>query len=691
MSYYYYPQIISENTGSWAVPIILERSQYLLRPLSSLSSAFGLFSESGICIRSFFGHTMAITCCVVYREDDGTVIIVTGDEHGELRRWSATTGLPKGNPIKARNGSVTCCETYQDTNKQTIIVAGYDTGALRCWNTNTEKQINQKFMLHSEPIICCATYIQNGKSYIVTGSYDRTLLRWDPETGLKIGTPLRHPEIVNCCMVYQQNNGSVILVSGDQEGNLFYWNAQSGDRFKNKCRKLNTPINCCHYYQQEDDTGVIVVGDLYGNVYRFNASTGEIIEPTIKHHSELIFCTSYKTNHKKTILVTGCLGGTILLWDARSGGPLNNFSSDKQQNSVVCATHYQQKDGNTIVATGNKSGLLQCWNLLTGKPVGSALKLQTSALDPAFNKVTCCDSYQLNGDTIIIAGNKDGQLRRWNTHTQGMLPDVPRGHNGDITCCINYTENNTVYIITGSNDSTLRIIDAQTDQYVGGPLTGHKAPITNCVSYTQNNEVFVLSSDESGLAIYWQVRAGIPIKKFTKKNLRNITSCTSATIDEQAYFTFGTSCGLVYQVNFSSSFEVEIISNRQGKKITCSTTHELADGSVNTLYADTDRKLYCWNNKRRFENKPLLLPATACSIFLVDSTLVVQLEDGNRMMLQWKTEDYAHNNLLRQHATQALKGNVALGIRNIARAKSASRLSRDVRKVWSAQTPLMWA
>lgn len=270
--------------------------------------------ETGTSLRSFIGHTEAITGMAI--TPDGRRAISASKDHS-LRLWD----LESGECLRTFKGHTNDVTTVAVTPDGKRAISGSRDNTLRLWDLENEKQPGtwlrnwkrgdqslRTFKEHTDQITSLAVTLDGRRA--ISTSRDETLRLWDLETGKCLGTFKGHTGVVTSVAITSDGKHA-ISVSSDQT--LRRWDLES-------VQSLQT---------------------IEGHTKEV---TGVAITPDGKH------------------AVSASKDKTLRLWDLKSGKSLRVFKGHASEVTAVAAT----SDGRHAISAAS-GGELRLWDLKRDK------------------------------------------------------------------------------------------------------------------------------------------------------------------------------------------------------------------------------------------------------------------------------------------------------------------------------------
>ncbi|KAJ3547900.1 hypothetical protein NMY22_g1472 [Coprinellus aureogranulatus] len=238
--------------------------------------------------------------------------------------------------------------------------------------------------------------------------------------------------------------------------------------------RINARILCLAI---SPDGSQLISGDRQGLVRMWNAQSGELVWGNNKGHSDEVNSVAFSPDGLKVI--SGSSDSTIRVWDAKTGQPLGVLI-EGHRGPVYSAVF--SPDGSRIMS-GSGDKTIRIWEALTGKALcdpieGHAGDVNTVAFSP--------DSLK------IISGSDDGTIRVWDAQNRQLVLGPLEGHTGAVLSVA--VSSNGSRIVSGSQDRTIRVWDTQSGQDFFGPITGHSSYVRS-VAFSPDGSKIVSGSD----------------------------------------------------------------------------------------------------------------------------------------------------------------------------------------------------
>ncbi|AVZ77100.1 hypothetical protein SLUN_38080 [Streptomyces lunaelactis] len=252
-------------------------------------------------------------------------------------------------------------------------------------------------------------------SMLAAGGGSAPILRWDPETGERIGGPLR--QVGNVYNVAFSPDGTLLAASTLQyNGTVRLWNPKTGEL-----------ISECY------DAEVVAVAF---------------------HPKSTMLATVNQATEKVT------------LWDPKTGDQIRVISEgDTTEEGDDVSSLAFSPDGTTL-ATGDDEGAVRLWNPNTGEQIGEPLQHDDDITDVEFSR---------DGTTLATA-SADGTVRLWDSKTKGEIGDPVTAHSNSVSDLAFSPDGDM--LATASVDDTVRLWNPKTGKQIGEPLQ-HDGDVTH--------------------------------------------------------------------------------------------------------------------------------------------------------------------------------------------------------------------
>jgi len=337
-------------------------------------------------------HTLSVTHLMVVPQES---FIVTLSFDNTVQVHDALSGngfFAIENPTRCRYTGV-----VWDTVHQELVLVD-QLGYLQVWNVYVEKCL-QNAKISDTPLVS----VNLGDSRIYVGDADGVSV-WRVHRSSKFKEFKGHEGAVTQLVLVGQN-----VYSASLDMSIRCW-----DAYDMSClgilEERSSEISSMLFIP---GSIIIVTGHDDGRMKLWNIDSGSSM--TLEHHKNTVSCLTVAPTQKRDFLLSGSFDGTIAVWDIskrRAFNPLPEQVIRASNNEVLCVCYHPRLQA--ILVGGNNADIT-AWSLWTHE--------QTGKLVGHTDAVTC----MLLDGNFIISGSDDHTIKIWDD-THMFLVATLSGH-----------------------------------------------------------------------------------------------------------------------------------------------------------------------------------------------------------------------------------------------------------------------
>jgi WD40 repeat protein len=371
-----------------------------------------------------------------------------------------------------------------------FLVTADRTDTLRLWDPATGKPAGQLTSPKEETIVRCA-FLGGGKTLAtVEGiqSKDWRVTLWD----VKARKPVRHIPIspFGYSPPLAVSPDGKALATGDSEWATVWDPATAREVRRFQCEASSLAFS-------PDSRALAAGGDIKQTVAVWDLSTGKKrFRRRFADDQGGVGPVAFSPDGKT--LASGGVGGTVRLWDARSGREVRRLHG--HQTSVTALAF--SPDGKTLATGGNttmyeRDNGVRLWDVATGREVGPR---------PGHRQGVCCLRFTPDGRQVV-SGSRDGTVRLWEAAT-GKEVRVLERFEGPVRSVALSRDGS---LVASAGDEAVRVCETLT----GKPRRGwavRPGPLAS-VAFGGGGRLLA-AGGEDGAVWVWDVGTGKEVRRF---------------------------------------------------------------------------------------------------------------------------------------------------------------------------------
>ena len=455
-------------------------------------------------VMAFPGDTGSVK--KIFFSPDGKILASIGGNRLSIYLWDIVTGQQK-NILTGHNASVNKVLFSPDRNF--LLSMSQHSRINTLWDLHTGKQkqtINGSIISFSP---------DGAMLYILSRN---SILLWDTLTGQHLETLTW--KFAGRSRVLSSPDG-IMLAGRGSKNTVSLFNLHTGQQ-KDFTTVRNTNTDSTILFSPDGKT--LAIGSRDGTVSLWDTSTGKRRQSLTKQE---YWISALTFSPDGEILATAS-GGTIQLWDVRSGQLMNILRSQTNENENMAHHFRHQKsitnlifnhDG-TILVSQSEDNNVWLWNIRAAKQ-----KKLLSGLGQSVDNL----SFNSDGSTLASSGY-DYTINLWDFRT-GKKKKILKGHSGSVSS-LSFSPDGTT-LASGSADGTIRFWNTRTEQ-VDKIIKGFTRPVDS-LAFSTDGTLLASGSWDGDLRL-WDVRTGEQKKTLIghrsivfmvtfSKDGRNLVSC----------------------------------------------------------------------------------------------------------------------------------------------------------------------
>jgi WD40 repeat protein len=392
--------------------------------------------------------------------------IMTATDDPMVRIWNSHTGEEMGS-LEARAGRVYSANWSHAGSR---LVTTHDRNGAYIWNSDSGEVIHE--LKHSIPVLFADWNPDDTE--VVTVSIDGVVHIWDSLTGTERRKFQATDDIL--WSVAWSPDGEKILTAGD-DGVVWIWEAGDPSQY----RTLEHAASVLSARWSPYGADILTAAGFF-------AYTWDVVNlAELQHFPQYSMVSSADWHPDGGVILTTDFNGVIKLWDAESGGALDEFSGHTGWVNDSSWNH----TGNLLVSAG-QDRTARIWDKNSGEVIhilrGHIGEVMSATWDPQ--------------DERVITTSKDQTARIWDVETGEELIQL-MGHTGRVNSADWNPDGRLV--VTGGSDRTVRIWDAQTGEELD-QLSGHLGAVQS-VDWSPTG-LQIVSAGEDRTARIWDAQTG---------------------------------------------------------------------------------------------------------------------------------------------------------------------------------------
>ncbi|WP_155373679.1 trypsin-like peptidase domain-containing protein [Catellatospora vulcania] len=452
---------------------------------------------SGRPLRNLVGHTGSVTS-VTTVEVGGRLLVVSGDDAGDVRRWDLVTGRPVGE-VCSHHGGVVWSVTTAVLADGPVIVSGGADGHLWVCDAATGRHMHRMIHAGQGRVVFAVVSAQvDSRPLVVAGAADGTVRAWDLTTGDPVGESwsgfggpvwsLALVDVGGRAAVAAAGRGGLVRVFDLRSGQPIgpAWHTQDGPAWSLAAATVA-------------GSPVVAVACGSGAVRTMNPVTGQPADSVwLDRPGSQLSLASAELDGRRVIVVCDDDGGQVRVLDLEHldvvGEPWTEQVDSHRMLEVAGL-----KGRVVIVATEGREGTVWAWDAVTGSPVGERSRA-------GFGSAVSMAIGDLDGRPVVVSGGSDGYIRTADLDTGAAVGRPWPAHVGAVRMMATARlQGQPVIIVGGVGPASLSVCDLATGRLLT-TLTGPAASLDSLTVKTIGEQTIVVAAGDGVLS--WDLDSG---------------------------------------------------------------------------------------------------------------------------------------------------------------------------------------
>ena len=293
------------------------------------------------------------------------------------------------------------------------------------------------------------------------------------------------------------------VVLGGRDGTVWLWDVLGGKTTGEPLRGHGGKVNSVAFSQD----GMYVVSGSDDKTLRLweVASCKEI--HVLRGHEGRITCVAFSPDGMQ--VVSGSDDATLRLWEVRSGQVLGELHWNDHEIGLLSVVLRLVRfvgftsvafslDGNHVIA-GGRDGSVRRWDVHSKQAVGDPLWHNSEVSHVIFRGGVSSVAFSSDG-MQLASGGGDGALRLWSVSNQQALVEPMLGHSGKVTSVAFRRDGRQM--VSGGEDRTVRLWEVESGKELR-VFRGHEEGVSS-VAFSLDG-TYVVSGGDDGTVRLWDI------------------------------------------------------------------------------------------------------------------------------------------------------------------------------------------
>ncbi len=347
----------------------------------------------------FHGHTELVLSSALGRVG-GRAVLATKSYDNTVCLWDLTTASVLGPPLEGDNQSTYAAPVFGQVDGVPVAVIAHRR-VVRIWDLVSARPMGEPLCgvdWRTESVSILRTAA--GRAVVAVEDYDGVIRTHDLNNGHQVASPISAMAYFGLGMTTAPTGGGNVLVRSGPGTEV--WSLEDRKRIATRPGSSSNP--CVH--TMDGRNVVVSVGSDY-ELHAWDLDTQIPVCKTMTGHTAFVTTVRTWTFEDVELAASASMDGTVRLWDLRTGAPWGEPLPGHERG--VRALEFARLDRDIIVS-GTENGRLRFWDLADCGDTGVELETFPSS-------VTAIRFAHIGGSPILVAGDRYGQMRLWDTRS----------------------------------------------------------------------------------------------------------------------------------------------------------------------------------------------------------------------------------------------------------------------------------
>ncbi|MFD7899822.1 WD40 repeat domain-containing protein [Streptomyces sp. NPDC059743] len=347
----------------------------------------------------FHGHTEMVLSSALGRVG-GKAVVATKSYDDTVRLWDLATATALGPPLEADNQS-TAAPVFGQIDGVPVAVVAHRR-MVRIWDVASARPMGEPlcgvdWRAESASIFRTAA----DRAVVAVEDHDGVIRTHDLDDGRQVADPITAMADFGLGMTTAPIlEGSVLVRSGRPGTEV--WSLADRKRIATRPGSSTNP----RVHTMDGGSVVVSVGGDY-ELHAWDLDTQIPVCKTMTGHTAGVASVRTWTYGEVELAASASSDGTVRLWDLRTGSPWGEPLTGHETGARAIEFARLDRD---ILVSGAGDGRLRFWDLADRRDTGVELETFPSS-------ITAIRVAHIGGSPILVAGDRYGQMRLWDTRS----------------------------------------------------------------------------------------------------------------------------------------------------------------------------------------------------------------------------------------------------------------------------------